>query len=61
MHWSSRTKLVIVMIRAFVRNAITLKRDVDRRFDHFRSRLETEANSTLDAFLKANSAKDNSH
>lgn len=53
--------LVIVMIGAFVRNAITLKRDIDRRFEDFRARLETEANSKLDALLKANSANDNSH
>jgi hypothetical protein len=44
----------------FVGNAITLKRDLDRRFDAFRDRLETEANSTLDALLEAKPCSDNS-
>jgi hypothetical protein len=52
--------LIIVMIGAFVRNALALKRDLDRRFVDFRARLETEANSTLEAFLKANEGQDNS-
>jgi hypothetical protein len=51
---------VIVMIGAFVANAIALKRDLDRRFEDFRDRLETQANSTLDTLLKAESCNDNS-
>ena len=50
--------LVVAMIYAFVRNAIRLRRDVDRRFDHFRARLESEATTTLDPILKPNSADD---
>ncbi len=51
---------VIVMMWAFVANAIRLKRDLDRRFDDFRDRLETQANSTVDALLKAEPRNDNS-
>jgi len=51
---------VIVMAWAFVANAIRLRRDLDRRFDDFRDRLETQANSTVDALLKAESRNDNS-
>ena len=51
---------VIVMTWAFVANAIRLRRDLDRRFDDFRDRLETQANSTVDALLKAESRHDNS-
>ena len=51
---------MIVMMWAFVANAIRLKRDLDRRINDFRDRLETQANSTVDALLKAEPRNDNS-
>lgn len=50
--------LVMVMVWAFVRNAIRLKRDIDRRFDLLRDRLEGEANAALDPLLKTKSGDD---
>lgn len=52
--------LVVVLTRAFVINAMALKRDIERRFDELRVRLESEANSTLDGFLKANGGDESS-
>jgi sensor domain CHASE-containing protein len=52
------TLMVIVLTRAFVMNAITLKRDIDRRFSELQVRLESEANSTLDALLERNAEED---
>jgi hypothetical protein len=52
--------LVIVLTRSFAINAMALKRDIDRRFDELRVRLESEANATLDGFLKANAGDDSS-
>lgn len=55
------TLLVIVLTRCFVINAMALKRDIDRRFDELRVRLESEASSMLDGFLKANAGEDSSN
>jgi hypothetical protein len=43
--------LVIAMIPSFVRNAVALKRDVDKRFDDFSVRLADQAKSTVEPFL----------
>lgn len=40
------------MFWSFVRNAIALKRDVDKRFDDFRDRLADEAETTVDPLLR---------
>jgi hypothetical protein len=45
------TLLIAVMIRAFLINAIAMKRDIDKRFDDLRVRLEHEATSTIEPFL----------
>lgn len=50
--------MVVALTRAFVMNAITLKRDIDRRFSELQVRLESEANSTLDALLERNAKED---
>jgi hypothetical protein len=42
------------MLWSFVRNAIALKRDVDKRFDDFRERLADEAETTVDPLLRRN-------
>lgn len=42
------------MLWSFVRNAIALKRDVDKRFDDFRDRLADEAKTTVDPLLRRN-------
>jgi hypothetical protein len=55
------TLLVIVLTRAFIINAMALRRDIDRRFDELRVRLESQANSMLDGFLKANAGDDRSN
>jgi hypothetical protein len=54
------TVLLIVLTRVFIINAVALKRDIDRRFDELRVRLETEASSMLEGFLKANAGDDRS-
>jgi hypothetical protein len=46
------TVVVGAMIWSFVRNAMALKRDVDKRFDDFRVRLADEAESTVDPLLR---------
>ena len=40
------------MLWSFVRNAIALKRDVDKRFDEFRDRLADDARTTVDPLLR---------
>ena len=44
---------VIGLAIAFVINAKTLRRDLNRRRDAFRARLENEANTMLDDLLNA--------
>jgi hypothetical protein len=50
--------LVIALTRSFILNALALRRDLNRRFDDLRARLEDEANSTVDHLL--NSGRDSS-
>ena len=40
------------MAWSFARNALALKRDVDKRFDEFRVRLADEAESAVDPLLR---------
>ena len=47
--------LVIVMARSFIRNAVALRRDVNKRFDDLGERLADEAKSTMDPLLKRDS------
>jgi hypothetical protein len=47
--------LIIAITGSFVINAMALKRDIDKRFDDFRVRLEREANATVGDFLQSNS------
>lgn len=54
------TILVVVLARYFVLNAIALRRDVDRRFEDFRVRLERDANSTLQDLLDTKTSDDSS-
>ena len=44
--------LIVAMIRSFFRNAVALRRDVDRRFDDLSERLADEARRTIDPLLK---------
>jgi hypothetical protein len=44
--------LILAMILSFVRNAVALKRDIDKRFDDFSARLADEARATVDPFLE---------
>jgi hypothetical protein len=46
--------LIVGLTRCFVISAMALKRDINKRFDDLAVRLESEANSTVDSFLKAN-------
>jgi hypothetical protein len=55
------TLVVVVLARSFVINAMALKRDIDRRFDELRVRLEHEANATLEGLLGAKSDDESSH
>jgi hypothetical protein len=50
---------VVALTIGFVRNALALKRDINRRFDDLRVRLESEANATLDGLLNANAPERN--
>ena len=43
--------LVIAMTRSFIRNAIELRRDINKRFDDLSVRLEDEARSTIKPLL----------
>lgn len=43
--------LVIAMTRSFIRNAIELRRDINKRFDDLSVRLENEAKSTIKPLL----------
>ena len=52
------TLLLVALTRSFVLNAIALKRDIDRRFDDLRIRLESEASATLEGFLEAQAGHD---
>ena len=52
--------LVVVLIWAFARNAIAIKRDVDQRFDRLRKRLESDATKAIETLLRARSDKNNS-
>lgn len=54
------TILVVVLARYFVLNAIALRRDLDRRFEDFRVRLERDANSTLQDLLDTKTSDDSS-
>ena len=49
---------VLVLARAFLINARTLRRDVDTRFDAVRERLEQSANSVVDDLLKTHRVAD---
>jgi hypothetical protein len=44
--------LVIVLARFAVINAVALRRDMNKRFDDLRVRLESEALSTVDLLLR---------
>ena len=52
--------LVIVMAWSFVRNAVALRRDLNKRFDALGERLAGEAESTIDPLLKRD-PKDNAN
>ena len=53
--------LALVMIWAFARNAIAMKRDLDQRFDRVQSRLETDAAKLIETLLRERSEKNGSH
>ena len=44
--------LVIAMTWSFVRNALALRRDLNKRFDALSERLADDAESTIDPLLK---------
>lgn len=44
--------LIILMVRTFIRNAIELRRDVNKRFDDLSVRLADEAKSTIEPLLE---------
>jgi hypothetical protein len=44
--------LVVLMARAFIRNAVALKRDVDKRFDDLEERLADQATSIVEPLLE---------
>jgi hypothetical protein len=50
--------LLVALTRVFIINAQRINRDMNRRLDEFQARLENDANSVVDAFLKANQADD---
>ena len=43
--------LIILMARTFIRNAVELRRDVNKRFDDLSVRLADEAKSTIKPLL----------
>jgi hypothetical protein len=45
--------MIVVLTGAFVRNALAIRRDVNRRFSEIQARLERDANSVLDDFLRS--------
>jgi hypothetical protein len=49
--------VVLVMLFASVWNAITLRRDLDQRFDRLRSGLEADATHILQTLLRKRAAK----
>ena len=55
---SAMVVLVVVMTWAFVRNAMALRRDLNKRFDALGERLADEAESTIDPLLRRD-PKDN--
>ncbi|HEY7498182.1 MAG TPA: hypothetical protein VH740_06705 [Vicinamibacterales bacterium] len=52
--------LVLLMIWAFARNAIAMKRDLDHRFDRLRDRLERDATKAIETLLHEKSGKNGS-
>jgi hypothetical protein len=44
--------LVVALVRACIRNARAIKRDMDQRFAALQARLEKDANSLADELLK---------
>ena len=52
---------VIGLAIAFVINAKTLRRDLNRQRDAFRTRLENEANTMLDDLLNARQVESKNH
>jgi hypothetical protein len=44
--------MVGLMIWAFTRNAIAMKRDLDQRFDRLRKRLEADATKALETLMR---------
>ena len=45
---------VVALSRAFLMNARMIQRDINRRFDALRDRLESSANSVVDELFKPN-------
>ena len=52
---------VILLIWAFTRNAIRMKRDIDRRFDRVRDQLEKDAGDTLEPLLRNKPRREDEH
>jgi ABC-type transport system involved in cytochrome bd biosynthesis fused ATPase/permease subunit len=52
--------LVLVMIWAFARNAIAMKRDIDQRFDRLRQRLENDATEAVETLMREKPGKNGS-
>jgi hypothetical protein len=52
--------IVLVMIWAFVRHAIAMKRDVDQRFERLQRRLEADATKAIEPLLREKSGKNGS-
>ena len=57
---SAMVVLVVVMTWSFVRNAVALRRDLNKRFDALAERLAGEAESTIDPLLRRD-PKDNAN
>ena len=57
---SAMVVLVIVMTWSFVRNAMALRRDLNKRFDALGERLADKAESTIDPLLRRD-PKDNAN
>jgi uncharacterized membrane protein affecting hemolysin expression len=57
---SAMVVLVVVMAWSFVRNAVALRRDLNKRFDALGKRLADEAESTIDPLLRRD-PKDNAN
>jgi membrane protein required for beta-lactamase induction len=52
--------LIMVLIGSFFVNAVRIRRDVNKKLNAFRTRLEEQANSVVDELLKAHPADDRS-